>query len=148
MAKQAPILVADDDENDIFFLCRALERAGLRNPLIITHDGQEVIDYLGGAAPYADRARHPLPGLLLLDLKMPRMNGFEVLAWMEAHPEFNELPVVVFSSSSQEEDIRKARQLGADEYQIKPSDFYKLVQLVQEISARWLDPSTQEPRAS
>ncbi len=138
MAKQAPILVADDDDNDVFFLRRAMERAGLGTQLIVAHDGQEAIDYLEGSQSFRNRDQYPFPGLLLLDLKMPRMNGFEVLTWMKERPECKDLAVVVFSSSFQEDDIRKARQLGADDYQIKPSDFQKLVDLIRNLHARWL----------
>ncbi len=139
MANSVPILIADDDENDVFFLRRAFERAGLRPDLFVARDGQEAIDYLGGTSPFANRSRYPFPGLLLLDLKMPRLTGFDVLAWMRDRPECKELAVVVLSSSFQEEDIRKARQLGADEYQIKPSDFQALVDLVKDLHARWVE---------
>ncbi len=138
MGKEAPILVADDDENDVFFLRRALERAGVGSRLFVAHDGQEAIEYLEGANPYSNRAQYPFPALLLLDLKMPRMDGFDVLAWMHQRPECGELAVVVLSSSFQEDDIRKARQLGADDYQIKPSDFQKLVELIRNLHTRWL----------
>src|SRR5258706_12776145 len=123
MKRNAPILLAEDDENDVFFLRRALARSGLGNPLIAVRDGQEAVDYLAGIGPYADRASHPLPGLIFLDLKMPRMNGFEVLLWLSSRPEFGELPVVVLTSSAQDSDIRKARELGADDYQVKPQEF-------------------------
>lgn len=143
MAKQAPILVADDDDNDVFFLRRAVAKAGLANQLLVTHDGQETIDYLGGAAPFNDRARYPMPGLLLLDLKMPRLDGFDVLAWLSTRPDLKDLPVIVLSSSSHEADMIKARQLGADDYQVKPPDFMTLVQLLRELHARWLGASSK-----
>ena len=138
--KATPILVADDDENDVFFLRRALARAGLANPLFVTRDGQDAIDYLAGTPPYDNRAQYPLPGLLLLDLKMPRVNGFDVLSWLSRQPHLRELIIVVLSSSSHEEDILKARQLGAHEFRTKPSDFQKLVELIAELQKRWLQP--------
>src|ERR1051326_5358774 len=108
-AKGTPILVADDDENDIFFLRRAIDRARLHNPVVISRDGQEAIDYLQGSPPYQNRAQFPLPGMLLLDLKMPKVNGFDVLSWISQRPELKDLIIVVLSSSAHEEDIRKAK---------------------------------------
>jgi DNA-binding response OmpR family regulator len=144
MAQRAPILVADDDDNDIFFLRRALAKAGLSIEIVVAHDGQEVMDYLSGQ----DRDRFPLPRLLLLDLKMPRLDGFDVLAWRQRHPEFSALPVVVLSSSAHEADRQRACQLGADDYFIKPSDFQKLVVMIKELHDRWLkDPVAEEETA-
>ena len=139
--KTAAILVADDDENDLFFLRRAIQRAGLANPLFVAHDGQEAIDYLAGVPPYENRMRFPLPGLLLLDLKMPRVNGFDVLAWWSQHPDLKKIRVVVLSSSSHEEDVRKARDLGAHDFKTKPSEFEHLVQLIRDVYRCWLKQS-------
>src|SRR6266853_3292935 len=138
MKRNAPILLAEDDENDTFFLRRAIARSGLGNPLIAVQDGQEAENYLAGIGPYADRASHPLPGLLVLDLKMPRMNAFDVLTWLSTRPDFKELPVVVLSSSAQDSDIQKARELGADDYQVKPQEFDGLVEIVRNLHSRWL----------
>jgi len=93
------ILVAEDDENDVFFLRRAFLKAGLANPLVAACDGQAAVDYLEGTGVYADRKSYPLPGLLLLDLKMPRKSGLEVLTWLRERPELSQIPVVVLSSS-------------------------------------------------
>jgi len=138
MQRNAPILLAEDDENDIFFLRRALARSGRGNPRSAVRDGQEAENYLAGIGPYADRASHPLPGLLVLDLKMPRMNAFDVLTWLSTRPDFKELPVVVLSSSAQDSDIQKARELGADDYQVKPQEFDGLVEIVRNLHSRWL----------
>ena len=138
MATYAPILAAEDEETDGLLLKLALRESGLRNPLVIAQDGQIAVDYLSGEPPYQDRLIHPLPGLLLLDLKMPRMNGFEVMAWLVERPEFQHLPVVVLSSSTNESDMEKARQLGAREYLVKPNDFRKLTKMLQDVAARWL----------
>ncbi len=139
MQSTAPILVADDDENDVFFLRRAMQRAGLANPLFVSHDGQEAIDYLDGAPPFNNRAQYPLPGLLLLDLKMPRVNGFDVLSWLARRPDLKHIPVVVLSSSSHEEDLQRAKDLGAHDFRTKPSDFQHLVDLVRDVQRRWLE---------
>ncbi|HWX21977.1 MAG TPA: response regulator [Candidatus Binatia bacterium] len=138
MDQQAPILVVDDDDNDVFLLRRALTKAGVHNPLFVARDGQEAIDYLAGAAPYSDRGQYPLPALLLLDLKMPRVNGFDVLAWKERRPQLRQLPVVVFSSSSQAADQARARTMGAVDYHAKPADFQELVRLLKNLHERWL----------
>jgi CheY-like chemotaxis protein len=132
------ILVAEDDENDVFFLRRALLKAGFGNPLVALCDGQAAVDYLEGVGIYADRKTHPLPGLLLLDLKMPRKSGFEVLAWLNERPELSQFPVVVLSSSVLESDKQKALALGAVEYRVKPSKAQDLVQLIEELHSRWL----------
>ncbi len=143
MTKPCPILVAEDEETDIFILRRALRKAGLVNPLVAVKDGQQAIDYLEGRPPYHDRAEHPLPALVLLDLKMPRMTGFEVLSWLAERSEFGAIPAIVLSSSSYEEDMAKARQLGARDYHIKPHSINDLVSLVRAISERWLSGGGQ-----
>jgi CheY-like chemotaxis protein len=101
-------------------------------------DGQEAIDYLRGDADYADRARYPFPGLLLLDLKMPKVDGFDVLSWLKTRPDLETLAVVVLSSSSREDDIERARELGADDYRVKPADFEDLLALAQDVASKWL----------
>jgi CheY-like chemotaxis protein len=132
------ILQVEDDENDVFFLRRALEKAGLAHDLFHVQDGQEAVEYLSGHAPFEDRTKYPFPDLLLLDLKMPRMNGFDVLAWLRAHPELKGPPVVVLSSSNQEEDVKRAYALGASDFQTKPHDTQGLVKFVQSLHQRWL----------
>ncbi|MGO9203393.1 MAG: response regulator [Limisphaerales bacterium] len=133
------ILVVDDEETEVILLRYALERAGVRHELIAAQDGKEAIDYLRGEPPYADRTQHPLPALMLLDLKMPRLTGFDVLAWLQKRLDLKGLPVVVLTSSPDEADRRRARQLGAAEYYVKPANLQDLVKLAQELRARWLD---------
>jgi len=134
----APVLVAEDEETDAMLLRFAFEKAGVPNPLLVVRDGQEAVDYLAGAGEFADRARHPLPCLVILDLKMPRMSGFDVLAWLAERPQFGSLPRIVLSSSSYESDIQRARQLGAWDFRTKPHALRDFVQLVQELNDRWL----------
>src|SRR5215831_9692525 len=105
MLDKVTILLAEDDKNDIFLMRRAFENAGFLNPLVVVNNGEEAVQYLQGEGQYAQRDRFPLPGLLLLDLKMPLMDGFDVLAWLRAHPQFNSLPVVVLTSSKLDSDI-------------------------------------------
>jgi CheY-like chemotaxis protein len=133
MSELRPILAAEDEESDRMILKLAFQGAKLPRPLVIVRDGQEAVDYLGGKGRFADRSAHPLPALVVLDLKMPRMNGFDVLAWLANQPEFKELPAVVLSSSSDESDIRKARQVGAREYFVKPHNLEELIKIAIQI---------------
>ncbi len=144
MSGQTTILVADDDQNDVFFLRRAFQKSGVSHAVMHVSDGQQAIDYLLGEADYRDRIRYPVPVLVLLDLKMPKVDGFDVLAWLKTRPELVGLPVVVLSSSSREDDIQRARTLGAADYRVKPADFDELLVLAQDVAARWLS-ETQVP---
>jgi CheY-like chemotaxis protein len=134
----ATILVADDDPNDIFFLKRAFAKAGFIHQVIDVPDGEKVIEYLSGSADYADRSRFPLPVLLLLDLKMPKVNGFEVLAWLQKENRLPNLKIVVLSSSGLLADKKKADALGAHDYKVKPADISEMLALVNDLAARWL----------
>jgi CheY-like chemotaxis protein len=112
--------------------------------LVLVRDGQEAVDYLSGKGQYADRAAHPLPALVVLDLKMPRMNGFDVLGWLAEQPDFKEIPAVVLSSSADELDMKKARQLGAREYFVKPHSLDELIKIAHQMQARWLSPAATD----
>jgi CheY-like chemotaxis protein len=126
----AAILIAEDDENDVFLIKRAFHQAQFDNPLQVVSTGEEAVAYLKSDPPFQDREKHPIPSLLLLDLKMPRKNGFEVLAWIRQHPEFNSLPVVVLTSSQESADINRAYALGANSYLVKPANFLSLVDMI------------------
>lgn len=141
--KLRPILAAEDEESDRIILELGFQRARLPQALVIVRDGQEAVDYLSGKGRYADRSVHPLPALLILDLKMPRMNGFDVLRWLAEQPDFKQLPAVVLSSSGDELDVKKARQLGAREYFVKPHSLDELIRIAHEMQSRWLNqPAT------
>src|SRR6267378_7694 len=139
MTKSAPILVADDEQNDIFFLRRAFQKAGLDALIFDVADGEEAEKYLAGDDDFGDRSRYPIPSLLVLDIKMPKRDGFDVLRWLQTREDLKNLTVVMLSSSSHESDMQKARELGARDYFVKPSDFDKLTELVQNLAERWLD---------
>lgn len=141
--KPRPILAAEDEKSDRMILELGFQRAKVPHPLVIVRDGQEAVDYLSGKDRYADRLAHPLPALIVLDLKMPRMNGFDVLAWLARHPEFNQIPVVMLSSSGDELDMKKARQLGAREYFVKPHSLEELIKIAHQIQALWLSGATK-----
>ena len=116
----------------------AWELAGIPNPLIHVKDGQEVIDYLGGKGLFAEREKHPLPCLLLLDLNLPGQNGFDVLRWIRQLSDLKSLKVVIVSGSNQESDMETARSLGITDYIVKPSSPNKLLQVIQEKKGGWL----------
>src|SRR5438876_11011111 len=136
--RDAAILLVEDDEADILLLRRAFRNARIANSLVEVRDGQEAIQYLAGEGPYADRSRYPIPFLMLLDLRLPKLSGFEVLAWIREQPELAELIVVVLTGSDHVPDATKARDLGANSYLVKPGDFEELVQMVKRIKGRWL----------
>jgi len=139
MKKTGHILVAEDDPTDAFFLQRAFRRAGIPLMLHFVRDGQEAIDYLEGKGEFVDRETHALPQLLMLDLKMPRVDGFEVLAWLRKKRRLKELPVVIFSSSDEPEDARRAGELGANSYLVKPHSIEELMELVGRFKKYWLE---------
>jgi CheY-like chemotaxis protein len=126
----ALILIAEDDENDVFLIKRAMHQAQFENPLQVVRNGEEAIAYLKGEPPFDAREKFPIPSLVLLDLKMPRKNGFEVLEWIRQHAEFNSLAVVVLTSSQESTDINRAYALGANSYLVKPANFLSLVDMI------------------
>ena len=132
------ILVAEDNRDDMFLLRWAFTRAGLAPEIIHMPDGEATLDYLKGTPPFDDRALHPLPELLLLDIKMPKANGFDVLAWLATRPDLSWLPVVVFSASVFPAEVQRAIELGAREFLTKPSALDELVLLVRRLHDRWL----------
>jgi CheY-like chemotaxis protein len=114
------ILLAEDDENDVFFMRRALRKAGVELPLHVVKNGQEALDFLSGTGDFANRSQCPPPSLVLLDLKMPFVNGFEVLAWIGSQASLKHIPIVVLTSSAEDRDRQKVMELGAKAYFVKP----------------------------
>jgi CheY-like chemotaxis protein len=142
-SRDLTVLHIDDDPNDTTLLQAATRKAGLKLALRNVEDFEQAIAYLSGAAHYADRTAFPLPSLILLDLKMPRANGFEVLKWIRADPALSHIPVVVLSGSELQDDIRRAYLGGANSYLVKPLGFDALVNLVKNIYTVWLTASQQ-----
>jgi CheY-like chemotaxis protein len=132
------ILHVEDDADDVLLFQHACQKAGLACNLQAVRDGVEAIAYLSGSDQFSDRQRHPLPELVLLDLKLPRVNGFEVLGWMRKEDRFRRLPVVVFSSSNHEADVNRAYDVGANSFLLKPVDFNALVELARTVHQYWL----------
>jgi len=138
MSEPYCILVAEDEDVDVFLLRRAFRRAGLSHNLMHVPDGEKTIQYLTGRPPFDDRVKYPFPQLLLLDLKMPKLNGFDVLAWLAGRPDMHDLPAVVLSSSPLESDVKMAEKLGARQFLTKPNDLDEMIAIVKNISERWL----------
>lgn len=113
------ILLVEDDDNDVFFMRRALQKAGFTNPLQLANNGQEAIDYLNGLGKFGDRRHFPMPSIIFLDLKMPFLDGFEVLGRIRSQPAIRKIPVVILTSSSEERDRQRAAALGAAGYFVK-----------------------------
>jgi CheY-like chemotaxis protein len=132
------ILLAEDNEDHVLLTRRAFKMAGLLNPVFVVQDGEEAIAYLQGEGKFSNRSEYPLPTLLLLDLKMPRKNGFEVLEWLRGKPQLSALRVVVLTTSDQIHDVNRAYQLGANSFLTKPVDFRDFVQLSSAIKGYWL----------
>ncbi len=145
------ILLVEDRDDDTVLIQKAFERANISPALQIVRDGEEAISYLSGTGKYSNRAEYPLPWLVLLDLKMPRMDGFEVLQWIRKEPGLTSLIVVVLTSSEQVWDVNKAYELGANSFMIKPSDFENRTALVNLIHSYWLQhnrfPQALRPEA-
>lgn len=138
MIENATVLLAEDDPDDVLLTHLAFEKARLANPLQVVRDGEEAIAYLKGTGRFKNRISYPLPILLLLDLNMPKVNGFQVLEWLQTHPLLSPMPVAVMTSSDQDPHVTRAYELGADSYLIKPPDAEALLALVQRLRAYWL----------
>jgi CheY-like chemotaxis protein len=132
------ILIAEDNEDHVFLLRRALKKGAVLNPIFVVIDGEEAIAYLKGEGRFADRYEYPLPGLLLLDLKMPKKDGFEVLQWIREQPFLKRLRVVVLTTSDNPADINRAYELGANSFMIKPLERQQFLEVTEAIKGYWL----------
>ena len=132
------ILVAEDQESDVLLLRRAFDRAGIETPVQVVSDGEEAIAYLEGVGKFANRAEHPLPDLLLLDLKMPRKDGFDVLQWLQGQPALASLRTVVLTTSDRIWDVNRAYELGANSFLVKPLDSAEFSDMIHAVYRYWL----------
>jgi CheY-like chemotaxis protein len=133
------ILLADDDEDDRLLAQQAFEESRLGNELRCVGDGEELLDYLRREGEYADPAHAPRPGLILLDLNMPRKDGREALREIKADPELRSIPVVVLTTSKQEQDILGSYDLGGNSFIVKPVTFEGLVEVVRAVGRYWFE---------
>ena len=131
------ILLAEDNEDDLWLMQQALKKACLPRPAMVVRDGAEAINYLGGNGVFADRTQYPFPFVLLLDLKMPFKDGFDVLEWWRSEPRSQHLTIIVLTSSASRVDIERAYSLGATSYLCKPSELADLSEMVSRILEYW-----------
>ena len=132
------VLLVEDDDNDVFFFRRAMKLAGCCSPLQVVNDGRQAIDYLSGQGQFSRRDEFPIPSLVLLDLKLPYLNGLEVLKWIREHATMRQLAVVMLTSSKEDVDIEQACTLGANAYVVKPASADALQELVASIWSFWM----------
>ena len=152
MGDEAVILIVEDREDDILIIRKAFKEARLLNPLHVVRNGEEAIDYLRGTGKYWNREEYPLPDLVLLDLKMPRVDGFEVLRWVREQPTLKAMRIIVLTSSDRINDVTLAYQLGANSFLVKPLSFADFVLTSKVLKGYWLwmskSPETSRPDLS
>lgn len=139
MKSQVPILIADDDFDDCQMIKEALEESCLLNDTHFVKDGEELLNYLRHVGKYEDKMKHPLPGLILLDLNMPKKDGREALKEIKSDPNLRRIPVVVLTTSQAEEDIYRTYNLGVNSFITKPIAFEKLVQIMRDLGRYWFE---------
>lgn len=132
------VLLIEDDSNDILFIQRAFRQANITATVDVVQDGDRAIDYLSGNGEYAERDRYPLPTLILLDLKLPRRSGIEVLEWIRQQPVIKRIPVIILTSSKETLDVDQSYDLGVSSYLVKPVSFNALSQMFVALNAYWL----------
>lgn len=140
------ILLVEDNPDDVALTLRAFKRSHLMNPLVVARDGVEALDFVFARGAHADRAGAPLPTLIILDLKLPRLDGLGVLKALRADPRTALLPAVILTSSKEEQDIVSGYKLGANSYVRKPVDFTEFVEAVKVLGIYWLALNQLPPR--
>jgi CheY-like chemotaxis protein len=139
MSERHTILIVEDNPTDVMLIRRAFAKSNIANPLQVVSDGDRAVAYLSGRDGYDDRAQYPLPVLVLLDLKLPRRSGLEVLEWLRRQDGLRRVPVVMLTSSRQSHDVNRAYDLGANSYLVKPVEFDDLQEMLGTINTYWLD---------
>ncbi len=133
-----PVLLVEDNPDDEALALRAFQKSNMRNEIIVARDGQEALDFLFSEGSYADRNMAILPSVVLLDLKLPKIDGLGVLKRIREHPMTKKLPVVILTSSKHDEDLIESYNLGANSYVRKPVDFNEFVSAVSQLGMYWL----------
>ena len=146
MDRKLLILHAEDDQDDVLLIHKEFAKAGIQ-PIHTSPDGEDAMKYLEGTGPYADRTLHPYPDLLITDLKMPKVTGFDLLEWLDSHPDCR-LPAIVLSGSAEPTDIERAYQLGACSYVVKPGRPGDLEAFVSAVTLLWGSATARRPRSS
>ena len=146
MNNENVILLVEDNASDVDLTKRALERARIANELVVARDGKEALEYLMGEGAYAGRDPADLPAVALLDLKLPKVSGLEVLQRLRADPRTRRLPVVILTSSKEEQDLRTGYDLGANSYIVKPVDFLQFTKAIEQLGLYWLVWNEAPPR--
>lgn len=136
--KRAEILLVEDNPNDVKLTLHAFKTANLANTVHVARDGVEALDFLFGTGPHADQHDHELPKIILLDLKLPRLDGHEVLKRIKSDARTSSIPVVMLTSSSEERDVMRTYESGANSYIIKPVDFEQFTESVRDLGKYWL----------
>lgn len=131
------ILLVEDDRDDVFIFKRALKAARIGNPLVVVSSGQAAVDYLSHQEAYIDQEKHPLPFVIFLDLKLPYLDGFEVLTWIRQQPALRPIVVVVLTGSDETRDHQKAYALGARSYLVKPPQAEHILQFMESMTSYW-----------
>jgi CheY-like chemotaxis protein len=144
-ARSLNILLVEDNSDHAELVRRGLERFPFANFLHHVEDGEAALDYIFGRGSYADRARFPAPDLVLLDLRLPRVDGLEVLRHVKSHPSLHGTPVVVLTTSDAERDVAMAYEYHANSFVTKPVDFHRLSQVIQDLEFYWLAAKTNPP---
>jgi len=137
--QRADILLVEDNPNDVKLTLHAFKSANLANTVHVARDGVEALDFMFCTGPHADRSVEERPKLVLLDLKLPRLDGHEVLKRIKRDPRTSDIPVVVLTSSSEERDVMRTYEVGANSYIIKPVDFEQFTESVRDIGKYWLE---------
>jgi CheY-like chemotaxis protein len=139
------ILLIEDETSDATLLLRGFEKAQVANPIVHLKDGDQALAYLAGVGQYSDRTKHPLPVLILLDLKLPGMNGLQLLQWLRTQKEIRRIPVVVLTMDDTPTSVNAAYDLGANSYLVKPGNPEEIAKMVQIIQHYWIELNEPPP---
>jgi CheY-like chemotaxis protein len=137
------LMLVDDSMNDLELMRIAFKRARIRNPIAEMYSGEQAIAYLSGEGEYADRRHFPLPCIVITDLKMPGVDGFDLLEWLKGQSAFDRIPKIVLTASAHQEDEKRASELGCSAYLVKPEQLDGLVKLVSEMNEDWISERCQ-----